>query len=76
MGEGGDIPQCSIKNVPLESLLTPIFMDLSSYHHLFLCFVYFVRNTTKKEAVKQNKKASLLCSLRVGMPCSSRPGLK
>lgn len=25
----------NIKNVPLESLLTPIFMDLSSYHHLF-----------------------------------------
>lgn len=76
MGEGGEIPQCSIKNVPLESLLIPTFMDLSSYHHLLKGFFYLVRNMAKENAVRQNKKALLLCGLRVGKPCSSRAGLK
>lgn len=38
MGEGGEIPQGSIKNVPLKSLLTPSFMDLNSYHHFLKVF--------------------------------------
>lgn len=73
---GGEIPLYSIKNGSIRKSVDSHFYGFEFLPSSFLCSVYFVRNTTKEEAVKQNKKSLLLCSFKIGKPCSSRPGLK